>query len=170
MAGSKGGPSNSSIESCITLNMSKRHCYNWSLINKQILQFTCMKLKVPCIWAMRSCTACFRTTGSVAGGGGRTEFSVCASELTRAGLTAAGGCCGCWRTLTTWKSTITCWIQNTTGPKVAYNSTKRFNEWGASYLRTCVPLCSLLFFTAAVSGLWNELSVYKLAGKRSVGR
>lgn len=40
--------------------------------------------------------------------------------------------------------------------------------WSASYLRTRVPLCSLFFVTAAVGGFWNELSVYKLLGKKEV--
>lgn len=52
---------------------------------------TCMKLYVPCICAMRSCTACFLTSGSVAGGAsaGASEWG---SELTSAGLIDEGGC------------------------------------------------------------------------------
>lgn len=53
---------------------------------------------------MRSCTACFLTSGS-AEEGGRTGASEWASELTRAGLIDEGGCwgwggCCCWRELT----------------------------------------------------------------------
>ena len=52
---------------------------------------TCMKLYVPCIWAMRSWTACFLTTGSGVGAGDG-EFTVWGASWDRA---------WCWRELTT---------------------------------------------------------------------
>lgn len=54
---------------------------------------TCMKLYVPCIWAMRSCTTCFRTTGSLGGEGAAWLRGAAAS-----GASCVGG--WCWRGFT----------------------------------------------------------------------
>lgn len=106
MAGSMGGPSNSSMESWERRRDEPTRFHRQQTFASQQRVLTCMKLYVPCICAMRSCTTCFLAMGSVAGTDG-AKLKGWGSRTTgeASGCTGGGGgccCCCCCMAPTAW--------------------------------------------------------------------
>lgn len=139
----------------LTYNPISKYCSNHlgSWLN------TCMKLYVPCIWAMRSWTACFLTTGSLAGGGVTWVLATIASVASRVG----GWCCREFANCFTRRQKTQVHV-SAAAWEIILTGAQRINEAHLSLHR---PLLHLVLFCAAVRGrFWNVLSVHKLEDRR----